>query len=144
MKRIFLIALVAIIPTLAGCQGFIIDQVLDSATENAIKMMEAQEKINAEKRAQSFTLEGTFKSLEMKEKVVNVEDPSLIKATKKGNEAKVEIPTKTIKTCVITFSDGREMEFRNIPSKGMVAGKKYLIKYNGLNEITDVQELKTE
>ncbi|MBY0359747.1 MAG: hypothetical protein K2W82_17225 [Candidatus Obscuribacterales bacterium] len=143
MKFKLLIALL-FVTSFSGCAGFIVDQVLDSATENAIKLMEAQAKIDKEKRAESYTIEGRFKSLEMKTETVQETDPSKIKREKKTVEGKtevsLEVPTKTIKTCVIVFQDGRDMSFRNVPTREMEANKRYVITYNGLNEITQVVE----
>lgn len=144
MKFKLLLALLLTVP-FSGCAGFIADQVLDSATDNAIKLMEAEAKINKEKRAQSNVLVGRFKSLEMKTEQVREEDPSKIKREKKTVDGKIEVslvvPTKTIKTCVVVFQDGREMSFRNIPLNEMEPGKRYIITYNGLNEITETSEL---
>lgn len=146
--RFLALCLFALLPCLSGCAGFIVDQVLDSATDNAIKLMEAEARINKEKRAESYTIEGRFKSLEMKTEEVPDEDPSKIKRQQKNVDGKIEasleLPKKTIKTCVITFQDGREKSFRNVPTSEMEAGKRYVITYNGMNEITQTTEVKAD
>lgn len=137
-----------IICGMSGCAGFIADQIMDSATENAIKLMEAEAKISKEKRSESYTIEGRFQSLEMRTEKVAEEDPAKIQTTKKvdGNkvEMSLEMPSKTIKTCVVTFEDGREKAFRNVPAREMEKGKRYIITYNGMNEITQTVEAKAE
>ena len=139
MKRIALILLAFGVTSLSGC-GLIYGPLIDKAADNMIKVMEAQAKIDKERRAESYIIEGRFKSLEMKTEEVADNDPSKIEKTQDGNKVSVKTPTKKIITCVVTFEDGRQKTFRNVPSREMEKGKKYIITYNGLDEVTGVTE----
>lgn len=140
-SKILVLALIATLPFLSGCGALLAERLIDTATDNMIKLMEAEAKINAEKRALSYTVEGRFKELSMSEKVVPETDTSKIERKQDGSTTSIERPTKTIRTCLLTFADGRQVEFNNVPPKELVPGKKYLVTYNGLDEITAVHEL---
>ncbi|MBY0549979.1 MAG: hypothetical protein K2W95_22080 [Candidatus Obscuribacterales bacterium] len=139
MKRIALALLAVCVCSLSGC-GLVYGPLIDKATDNMIKLMEAQAKIDKERRAESYTIEGRFKSVEMKTEEVPDNDPSKIEKTQDGNKVSVKTPVKKITTCVVTFEDGRQKSFRNVPSREMEKGKRYIITYNGLDEVTGVTE----
>lgn len=42
---------------------------------------------------------------------------------------------------IITFTDGRIKEFHSVPAKPLTTGKYYVIEYNGMDEITMLQEV---
>lgn len=140
MKRIALVLLALGACSLSGCGAFMAGHLMDKATENMIKVMEAQAKIEKEKRAESYTIEGRFKSLEMKTEEVPDNDPNKIEKTQDGNKVSVKTPTRKITTCVVTFEDGRQKSFRNVPSRELEKGKKYVITYNGMDEVTAVAD----
>lgn len=135
-----LLILTLTVPFATGCGPWAAGHLLDKMTDNAIKMMEAQAKIEREKRAESYTIEGRFAGLEMQTTEVPETDPSKLQRKQEGNKVTVEAPTRKIKTCIITFMDGREKEFRNVPPRELEPGKRYLITYNGLNEITSIED----
>lgn len=126
-----------------GCWGFQIKQIVDAASEAQIKQMEAQAKIDKEKRAEKYSVEGTVKTVEMREREVPDKANAKAKETKteKGVKVEWETPTKKVRYCVVLFADGREKEFDSIPSSPLDGGKYYRIEYNGMNEITGVQRV---
>lgn len=136
MKRLMFILVAGLVMLSAGCAQML----MDNMTNNMIKMMEAQAKIDKEKRAESYTIEGRFKSIEMKTAVVADNDPSKVEKKQEGNTYSVKAPTKTIPACVVRFEDGREKEFQSVSTKPMDVGKYYIIVYNGMNEIVSVTE----
>jgi hypothetical protein len=141
LKRIAFVLVACLIPTLSGCGVFVAGHLLDKATDNMVKLMEAEARIEKEKRAQSYTIEGRFGSLEMKEEQVPETDTAKIEKKEENGKATVTRPMRKVKTCVITFEDGRQKSFRTVPSSEMEKGKKYRITYNGMDEITSVNTL---
>ncbi len=131
---------------LVSCAGFQVKQILDAATENQIKLMEAQAKIDAEKRKERHTIEGEVKTIEMREKDVPDPDPKNLQQrqqpTDNGVKAEIVQPKIKLKYCVVIFSDGREKEFQSVPTSPLNAGSYYKIEYNGMNEVVAVTKIK--
>lgn len=125
-----------------GCADRMIARMMDSATENAIKMMKVQAEIDKEKRKETYEITGIISKTEMQSKVVEDIDPNKLIKTRDGNNIKVEPGHKVVKTYKVTFEDGREKEFTGISPSPLVTGRNYLIRYNGMNEIINVVEQK--
>lgn len=141
MKQVVMVIFALGVCSLSGCGFIAAGHLMDKASENMIKVMEAQARIEKEKRAESYTIEGRFKTLEMKTEEIEEIDASKFESDKSGKDAKPARKKKTITTCNITFEDGRQKSFRTVPPQEMEQGKRYRINYNGMNEITGVSEL---
>lgn len=124
-----------LLPTF-GCAQMLIDNM----TDNAIKMMKASEEIRKERRKESYSIEGTIKTIEMREREIPDSNPDNLKKDRNGNKVTISQPNVKVKYCVILFTDGREKELNSIPSKPLESGKYYVIKYNGLDEVTEITE----
>lgn len=126
----------------AGCADRMAARLMDSVADNAIKMMKAQAEIDKEKRKEVYEITGVVSKAEMDSKVVPDNNPDKLIKTTDGNKVKVEPGHKVVKIYKITFEDGREKQFDNIPNAPVYTGKNYIIRYNGMNEIISVQEIK--
>jgi len=148
MKTLIVVFLALLAINLSGCGVWMAERVMNNMTDNTIKLMEAQAKIEREKRKESYTIEGVVATVKMGEKEVQDLDPKNIKKNKRveGNKVEVQVEPgrKTIKTCIVVFEDGREKEFNSVPSMPLTKGMYYIITYNGMNEITQVQARKHE
>jgi hypothetical protein len=103
-----------------------------------VEMQKAQLQHEKEMRLQSFVVEGQIEKSESINKEIEVPDQSI-----HSDDKKMEFKTKMVtkKFFVVKFSDGREKEFVDIPSKPINAGEYYQIIYNGMNEITEVTKI---
>jgi hypothetical protein len=102
-NRIVVVFILIFIACVLGCAGFQVKQIMDAATENQIKLMEAKAKIDKEKRQERYIIEGTVKSVKMKEKEIPDPDPTHLKQSKteKDQEAKLIQPLIRVKYCLL-------------------------------------------
>ncbi len=147
MKRKLLCAMLALCAFIfVACAGFQVKQMAEGMADAQVKIMEAQAKIDKEKRQERYSIEGEVKTIEMREKDIPDPDPEKVKTeqepTEKGVKIKVVQPPKKIKYCVVVFSDGREKEFQSVPNSPLNAGTYYKIEYNGMNEVVSVTKIK--
>lgn len=144
-NRLFLVTSAVLFAVCAlGCGGFVAKQAMDSAAENTIKVMEAQAKIDKERRQESYAVEGVVRAVEMREK--EVPDPDRTVTTEEVKGKTVASTTthrvKKVRYCVVLFADGREREFATVPDRPLTPGTYYVIRYNGMNEVTGAVEAK--
>jgi pyruvate formate-lyase activating enzyme-like uncharacterized protein len=118
----------------SGCGFFIAGQMMDKLIEMQ-KIKLAHEK---EMRLQVFTIEGQIEKSESITKKIEVPTP-----VQSNNKIEVKsIPQSVEKSFfIVKFVDGREKEFCNIPSKPLNVGENYIIRYNGMNEIIDIDKI---
>lgn len=147
MSRTLVYLFIAFISLIGnGCGAYMAKQMIDSVTESQIKLMEAQAKIDKEKRSEKHSVEGEVKSVSMRDLNVPNPDPNNVVVDKKENNNNVKVNVKqgvkTIRCCVVVFVDGREKEFNSIPLVPLNSGSYYKIDYNGMNEIVGVTKLR--
>lgn len=114
----------------SGCGFFIAGQMMDKLIEMQ-KIQLAHEK---EMRLQVFTIEGQIEKSESITKKIEVPTPV------QSND-KIEKKYTEKSFFIVKFVDGREKEFCNIPSKPLNVGENYVIRYNGMNEIIDIDKI---
>lgn len=114
----------------SGCGFFIAGQMMDKLIEMQ-KIQLAHEK---ETRLQVFTIEGQIEKSESITKKIEVPTPV------QSND-KIEKKYTEKSFFIVKFVDGREKEFCNIPSKPLNVGENYVIRYNGMNEIIDIDKI---
>lgn len=104
MRVALAVMVAAVVTCVLGCGGFIAKQMMDAATDNTIKILEAEAKIEREKRQEKYTVEGEVAKIEMRDKEVADLDPKNMKRSEEKSEdgksvkIKVEPGKKTIKT----------------------------------------------
>lgn len=146
MQRIVLIfSLTTFVACILGCGAFFAKPLMDAATDNTIKMMEAQAKIEREKRQERYFIEGEVQKVEMREKQIDDPDPAQLQKTQEKTENGIKMSVrpgkKTLKYCVVIFSDGREKEFNSVPTSPLNGGVYYKIEYNGMQEVVSVTKI---
>ena len=137
MFKTLLLSLVFIF---TGCVPLVLSSMAD--------FVERMNKIEMERikllKEQSFSIEGEIAKTETIEK--EFEEKSWESKQKSGSQ-KTDFEMKEVvkivkrKVFIIYFTDGREKEVMT-PDKPLIVGKYYLIKYNGLQEITSIEEKK--
>lgn len=136
MKRLLIL-----IPLLfcSGCGVFVAERLIDKMADFAERMEKIDRERRAELRQQTFSMEGEVAKAEMIEKEVE-EDVHSFKNVNGKEELVTEKKMTKKKVYTVFFTDGREKVF-SVPDKPLDAGKYYIIKYNGLDEITDISEV---
>lgn len=133
MKYLLLIPLL-----FCGCGLIVAERMIDKMGDFAERMEKIQKEKREELRGKVSTIEGTILESKTIEKEVEREIHSF-----EEKNGKTEIVTKKhlVKEKVFTvfFTDGREKIFQT-PDKPLLPGKYYKIKYNGLNEIVEIEE----
>ena len=123
----------------SGCGALMIPVMMDKMAEFAERMEKIESEKRKELRAHEYAIEGEIGKTEMVEKEVEEESRSY-----ESHNGKEEVVTKkkmvTKKVFTIFFADGREKVF-GVPDKPLLAGHYYVIKYNGMNEIADIEEV---
>lgn len=122
----------------SGCGVFAVERLIDKMGDFAERMEKIDRERRAELRQQAFIMEGEVAKAEMIEKDVE-EDVRSFKSVNGKEELVTEKKTTKKKVYTVFFADGREKVF-SVPDKPLDAGKYYIIKYNGLGEITDISE----
>lgn len=144
-RGVLAVSLAALSLTVLGCTGFMTKQTVDAVVDGQIRLMEAQAKIDREKRQERYTIEGLVRAVEMREKEIPDPDPTHLRKkeepTEKGVRVAVEQPKIKVKHCVVIFEDGREKEFRSVPPVPLGAGVYYRVEYNGMQEVVSVTQL---
>ena len=133
--------LLLLLPVLfcSGCGALVALPLIDKMAEFAERMEKLESEKRKELRAKEYAIEGEIGKTEMVEKEVEEESRSY-----ESHNGKQEVITKknmvTKKVFTIFFADGREKVF-GVPDKPLLAGRYYVIKYNGMNEIVDIEEV---
>lgn len=132
MNVIKLIVIFGLCFSQSGCGFLLATHMIDKVVE----MQKAQLEHEKEMRLQFFTIEGQIEKSESVDKKIEVSHNSI-------HDKSIEVQEKYIneKFFVVTFVDGREKEFRNIPLKPLNVGEYYQITYNGMNEITEIARI---
>lgn len=142
MRSFLKVLCLVVILSCTGCDVFVVERLMDKMGDFAERMEKIDKERRAELRQQVASIEGEIAKAEMVEKEVE-EDVTSFKSVN-GKEEIVTEKKKTIKKVyTVYFADGREKVFP-VPDKPLVAGKYYIIKYNGLNEIIDISEKMAE
>ena len=141
MQRLVTCCLVVLALLNCSCGVFVAERMMDKMTEMMEKMAELQLKIEKEQRAQIYTIEGVVSKVETLTVEREMEAAKEMEKELKSDQ-NIKINTKkTYKVYNVVFADGREKEFRTVPSKPLEAGVAYIITYNGMNEITEIKRL---
>jgi len=141
MRKFFACVLVVLALLNCSCGVFVAERMMDKMTEMMEKMAELQLKIEKERRAQIYTIEGVVAKVEMLTVERELEAAKEMDKELKA-EKNIKINTKrTYKVYNVIFEDGREKEFSAVPSKPLEAGVAYIITYNGMNEITEIKKV---
>lgn len=136
MKKLCLITLFYL-PFLSGCGYMMLEQKLHEAKLER----QAEILVDIEYRALKHSIEGKILEVSMVDGFIEYTNPnpehSMVGNSVTVSTAKLKEPHKFFH---VKFEDGREIEFRNLSEKPLDVGKYYIIKYNGLNEITSVEK----
>lgn len=118
-----------------GCGAFVAFELID-------KMVKIEKERRDALRQQVASIEGEIAKTEMTEKEVE-EHVTSIKSLNGKDKIVTEKNTTIKKVYIVYFVDGRE-KIISIPYKPLLVGKYYIITYNGLNEIINIEEKKPE
>lgn len=111
-----------------------VPHLMNSFADFAERMAKIEADKRKELREQLHSVEGEIGKTEMVEKEVEEESQSY-ESVNGRNEVVTKKNMVSKKLFTIFFADGREKVF-DVPDKPLLAGRYYVIKYNGLNEIT--------